>query len=210
MSSSNSWAEFAGVFCRTRAAHLDHDAAKAELKKLMPEDAKEAIGIALKAAETDATKRALATFGKPFGLDLYRGGNRIPEAAPALTAHPGSCRSPRGFSTRWYAPYSSAVSLRCPNPPVAEASEAKWCRRWRRPKDEKAKPPNLIETSAEFAANFVPPDYLIDGLIQTRFVYSMAGATGAGKTCVATRWGQPPIVPIAKERTIPFGVAFAT
>jgi hypothetical protein len=39
MSSSNSWAEFAGVFCRTRAAYLDHDAAKAELKKLMPEDA---------------------------------------------------------------------------------------------------------------------------------------------------------------------------
>ena len=33
MSSSNSWAEFAGVFCRTRAACCDHDAAKAELKK---------------------------------------------------------------------------------------------------------------------------------------------------------------------------------
>ena len=30
--------------------------------------------IALKAAETDATKRALATFGKPFGLALYAGG----------------------------------------------------------------------------------------------------------------------------------------
>jgi len=28
--------------------------------------------MALKAAETDATKRALATFGKPFGLELYR------------------------------------------------------------------------------------------------------------------------------------------
>ena len=27
---------------------------------------------AVKAAETDATKRALATFGKPFGLELYR------------------------------------------------------------------------------------------------------------------------------------------
>jgi hypothetical protein len=49
MSSSNSWAEFAGVFCRTRAAYLDHDAAKAELKKLMPEDAKEAIGHGIRA-----------------------------------------------------------------------------------------------------------------------------------------------------------------
>ena len=27
--------------------------------------------MALKAAETDATKRALATFGNPFGLGLY-------------------------------------------------------------------------------------------------------------------------------------------
>ena len=30
--------------------------------------------IALKAAETNATKRALATFGKPFGLALYGDG----------------------------------------------------------------------------------------------------------------------------------------
>jgi hypothetical protein len=36
----------------------------------------EAHDIALKAAETDATKRALATFGRPFGLELYRGGKR--------------------------------------------------------------------------------------------------------------------------------------
>jgi hypothetical protein len=49
MSSSNSWAEFAGVFCRTRGAFLDHDAAKAELKKLMPEDAREAIGHGVRA-----------------------------------------------------------------------------------------------------------------------------------------------------------------
>ncbi|HEX7562112.1 MAG TPA: YqaJ viral recombinase family protein [Bradyrhizobium sp.] len=49
MSSSNSWAEFAGVFCRTRATHLEHDAAKAALKKLMPEDAREAIGHGIRA-----------------------------------------------------------------------------------------------------------------------------------------------------------------
>jgi hypothetical protein len=34
--------------------------------------------IALKAAETDATKRALATFGKPFGLALYGSGKTAP------------------------------------------------------------------------------------------------------------------------------------
>jgi hypothetical protein len=49
MTSSNSWAEFAGVFCRTRAAYLDHDAAKLELKRLMPEDAKEATGHCVRA-----------------------------------------------------------------------------------------------------------------------------------------------------------------
>ena len=49
MSASNSWAEFAGVLCRTRAAYLDHDAAKTELKKLMPEDAREAVGHGVRA-----------------------------------------------------------------------------------------------------------------------------------------------------------------
>ena len=38
--------------------------------------------IALKAAETDATKRALATFGRPFGLELYRGGKAIVHQRP--------------------------------------------------------------------------------------------------------------------------------
>jgi hypothetical protein len=38
--------------------------------------------VALKAAETDATKRALATFGKPFGLELYRGGKAAASQKP--------------------------------------------------------------------------------------------------------------------------------
>ena len=49
MSSSNAWAEFAGVFARTRTAHLEHEEAKAELKRLLPEDAKEAIGHGVRA-----------------------------------------------------------------------------------------------------------------------------------------------------------------
>lgn len=40
-------------------------------------------------------------------------------------------------------------------------------------------------SSEEFVANFVPPDYLIDGLLQRRFLYSMTGPTGEGKTAVA-------------------------
>jgi len=49
MSSSNAWAEFSSVFRRTRDAHLEHEKAKAELKGLMPEDAKEAIGHGVRA-----------------------------------------------------------------------------------------------------------------------------------------------------------------
>jgi predicted phage-related endonuclease len=49
MSASNAWAEFAGVFGRTRSAFLEHEQAKTELKRLMPEDAKEAIGHGVRA-----------------------------------------------------------------------------------------------------------------------------------------------------------------
>ena len=47
--------------------------------------------LALKAAETDATKRALATFGKPFGLALYRSGK--------ATAKPSSPQVPQNHQT---------------------------------------------------------------------------------------------------------------
>jgi predicted phage-related endonuclease len=49
MSGSIAWAEFAGIFACTRAAYLEHEQAKTELKSLMPEDAKEAIGHGVRA-----------------------------------------------------------------------------------------------------------------------------------------------------------------
>jgi len=49
MTSSNSWAEVAGIFCRTRSAFLEHERAKVELKALVPEDAKEAVGHGIRA-----------------------------------------------------------------------------------------------------------------------------------------------------------------
>jgi predicted phage-related endonuclease len=49
MTTSNAWAEFAAIFTRTREAHLEHEQAKAELKSLMPEDAREAIGHGIRA-----------------------------------------------------------------------------------------------------------------------------------------------------------------
>src|SRR5215831_17525210 len=49
MTSSNSWAEFAALFRSTRSAFLGHERAKSELKALVPEDAKEAIGHGVRA-----------------------------------------------------------------------------------------------------------------------------------------------------------------
>lgn len=49
MTASNSWAEFAVTYLRTREAHGAHELAKTELKKLVPEDAKEALGHGIKA-----------------------------------------------------------------------------------------------------------------------------------------------------------------
>jgi hypothetical protein len=48
-------------------------------------------------------------------------------------------------------------------------------------------PEITILTKAEFLAGFVPPDYLVDGILQRRFIYSFTGQTGHGKTAIALR-----------------------
>src|SRR6516162_7113707 len=58
------------------------------------------------------------------------------------------------------------------------------------PRDEaKSEVPNLptqlIQSSAEFTASFVPPDPLIAGILQRRFIYALTGHTGRGKTAIA-------------------------
>jgi len=45
----------------------------------------------------------------------------------------------------------------------------------------------LIKSSRNFVAGFVPPDYLVDGLLQEAYFYSLTGATGAGKTAITLR-----------------------
>ncbi|MDB5824131.1 MAG: RecA-family ATPase [Herminiimonas sp.] len=45
--------------------------------------------------------------------------------------------------------------------------------------------PDLIQSSGEFVRGFVPPDYLVDGVLQRRFVYSITAQTGVGKTAIA-------------------------
>jgi hypothetical protein len=53
--------------------------------------------------------------------------------------------------------------------------------------DKITEPPpraKLILSSAKFVGGFVPPDYVICGLLQRRFLYSLTGKTGAGKTAI--------------------------
>src|ERR1700677_1770403 len=61
--------------------------------------------LALKAAETDATKRALATFGKPFGLSLY------------LTDHGHGNRERTSASPRYRPPRTASAA---PAEPLSE------------------------------------------------------------------------------------------
>jgi hypothetical protein len=86
----------------------------------------EAHDLAIKAAETDATKRALATFGEPFGLGLYLGSkdpqrldsNRsstiVPSASPANEpeehSHRGEPSSPPQASEGLTAPVAGLES----------------------------------------------------------------------------------------------------
>ncbi len=54
MTTSNTWAEWASLFLRTRQAHAAHESAKAELKRLVPEDAREAFGHGVRARRSRA------------------------------------------------------------------------------------------------------------------------------------------------------------
>src|SRR4051794_27499941 len=46
-------------------------------------------------------------------------------------------------------------------------------------------PAPVILSSQQFIAGFVPPDYLVDRILQRRFAYSLTGPTGAGKTAIS-------------------------
>ena len=69
MSASNAWAEFASAFRRTRKAYLEHENAKAELKSLLPEDAKEAIGHGVRAKRSKSGAVSFDLLGEEAGGD---------------------------------------------------------------------------------------------------------------------------------------------
>ena len=74
----------AGVFCQTRTAYLEHDTARAELKKLMPGDAKEAIGHGVRAKRT---KSGAVSFDLHAAEDVLNVG--VQWRSPPLRDGPG-------------------------------------------------------------------------------------------------------------------------
>ena len=59
-----------------------------------------------------------------------------------------------------------------------------------RPRDRSGQPPlPLVLTDEQFAKGFKPPDYLVDGMIQKSYLYSLTGPTGHGKTPTAMLLG---------------------
>ena len=83
MSESNSWAEFAGLFCATRSAFLDHERAKSELKALMPEDAKEASGHGVRAKRSKSGAVSFDLLARGRGA-MQRSSETIGAIAAAL------------------------------------------------------------------------------------------------------------------------------
>jgi hypothetical protein len=73
MASSNLWVELAATYLRTRAAHQDHETAKAELKMLVPGDANEAIGHGLRAKRS---RSGAISFDPIHQLRSYSNGER--------------------------------------------------------------------------------------------------------------------------------------
>ena len=82
MSSSNAWSEFAAVFLRTRSAHLEHEAAKAELKSLVPADAQQAFGHGIKAKRSKSG--AISSISSVRRPKMQRASESIGALAAAL------------------------------------------------------------------------------------------------------------------------------
>jgi predicted phage-related endonuclease len=68
MSTSNAWAEFADAFARSYPAFLEHERAKADLKRLVPADAQQAIGHGVRAKRS---KSGAITFELQDGEDSH-------------------------------------------------------------------------------------------------------------------------------------------
>ena len=153
MSSSNSWAEFAGIFCRTRSAFLEHENAKAELKGLMPEDAKEAIGHGVRAKRSKSGAISFDLVGAE--VDMQRSSELIGAIASALAKAQSELINPEK---------SLIANIRSPFPRESERTFAMhrfrpgWilsARRWASTRSRPCRQPRSTKMPASFSSTTV-------------------------------------------------------
>src|SRR5580704_17603602 len=71
------------------------------------------------------------------------------------------------------------------NKPTAEEIDSYFGTHGRQqPPNPPAPVKSIIQSSSQFVSNFIPPDYLIYGMLQRRFCYSLTARTGGGKTAI--------------------------
>jgi hypothetical protein len=68
----------------------------------------------------------------------------------------------------------------------------------------------LVVSAGEFIRGFSPPEYLIDGIMQRGYLYSLTARTGAGKTAIAMYLAQCTArgKPVARKEVMPGSVLF--
>ena len=103
------------------------------------------------------------------------------------------CRGPSAFLAKWkraMAKWQGRVAREAgERRESAQPHENEWNEQ-PRVDPETGEPLPLILTAAQFVADFTPPEYLIDGMVQRGYVYSFTARTGHGKTAVGMYVGQ--------------------
>jgi AAA domain len=74
-----------------------------------------------------------------------------------------------------------------PPPPSSPADYGLDAQQEQPPETNSSNTPPAILSKSDFIKGFVPPDYLIDGILQRRFIYSLTGQVSHAKTAVALR-----------------------
>ena len=65
-----------------------------------------------------------------------------------------------------------------------------------------------LTSKAQLLKGFVPPDYLIDGILHRRFVYALTGQTGHAKTAIASVASASPNAALGPHRAEKGQVAY--
>ena len=139
MSESNSWAEFAGLFCATRSAFLDHERARSELKTLMPEDAKEATGPASEPSARSRARSVLISLRRPTAMQHYS--ESIGRSPLHLRKHKRSSPIQKSRSLRPSGRPTHAIMIRPFAMRHSRAASTSCARRWAAMRSPLSRPP---------------------------------------------------------------------